>query len=106
VVTVETEAIQVASDVQAVTGGSVRPGSLKAVDIFSEIEPELAQLEKRRVALPPAKRQRVAFDLEESHGGGPPDPGVTVTQKAINNQVWIWGAIILLILGYVTLRRR
>ena len=113
VVNVETDASRVASEIEAVTGGSVRPGSVRASDIFAHVEPELIALEERRVELagPPHKRRRIAprrveFNLEDAHAPSPEPPGVTVTQKAINNQVWIWGAIILLILGYVTLRRR
>jgi len=113
VVNVETAASRVASEIEAVTGGSVRPGSVRASDIFAHVEPELIALEERRVELagPPHKRRRIAprrveFNLEDAHAPSPEPPGVTVTQKAINNQVWIWGLIILLILGYVTLRRR
>ena len=89
------------SAVEAIEVGGKRVAKLRETDITAEAE----ELELQEVALgtPPAKRRKVEFYLEDSHGEDPDDDSTTTK---LNSQVWIWGALILVTLGVITYRSR
>ena len=74
-----------------------------AADVLDE-----AEMEVKRITLGgerPGKRQKIEFYLDDSHRESP-DPSETGAGTKIHSQVWIWGALILLLLGVVTFRHR